>query len=254
MSSEPRVAPQAPPVAATGGSRSRWTAGRITALGGGTLLVVLSLALLGGGGTGLWADLTQRDAGYVTTGRHSFSTSGAALATEHTRLGSAGVGWLYSPGLLGRIRVRVTPTSGDRPLFVGIGRSGDVDRYLAGVDHTVISDFFGNRVEAIPGGTPRSAPGSRRFWVASSAGVGARTLEWKPKGGTWTVVVMNADARRGVDVRADLGARLSAVRWIAVGALIAGAILLACGGLLIAGAIRRPGPGTNHERRSHAQH
>jgi hypothetical protein len=62
----------------------------------GGLLVLLSLALLGTGGTALWADRTQRDAGYVTTDVHQFSTSGSALMTEPTDLGSAGVGWLYS--------------------------------------------------------------------------------------------------------------------------------------------------------------
>lgn len=238
MSTEPRVALKATPVADTAGSRPRWTGGRITALVVGTLLVLVSLALLGAGGTGVWADLTQRDAGYVTTGVHSFSTSGSALATEHTQLGSAGVGWLYSPGLLGKVRIRVTPTSASAPLFVGIGHSSDVDRYLAGVDHTVISDFFGNKVETIPGGRPRSTPGTQTLWAASSTGSGARTLEWKPKGGTWTVVVMNADGRGGIDVRADLGARMPAVLWIAIGLLAGGAVLLLGGGLLVAGAIR----------------
>lgn len=253
MSAEPQVVPKAPSVADTAHGRSRWSGGRITALVVGMLLVLVSLALLGGGGTGVWADLTQRDTGYVTTGVHSFSSSGSALATEHTQLGSAGVGWLYSPGLLGKVRIRVTPAAASSPLFVGIGRSSDVDRYLAGVGHTVISDFFGNTVEAIPGGKPRSLPGTRSFWAASSAGPGARTLQWKPKGGTWTVVVMNADGRRGIDVRADLGARMPAVVWIATGLLIGGAIFLVAGGLLTAGAIRGR-RAHNEERRSHAEH
>jgi hypothetical protein len=123
-------------------------------------------------------------------------------------------------------------------LFVGIGRSTDVDRYLAGVNHTLISDFFGNKVKAVTGGAPRSYPGTQRFWVASSTGPGARTLNWDPHSGSWTVVVMNADARPGIGVRADLGARMPAVLWIAVGLLAAGAVFLAGGGLLIAGAIR----------------
>ena len=143
-------------------------------------------------------------------------------------------------------------------LFVGIGRSSDVDRYLAGVNHTVISDFFGNKVEAVGGGTPRSAPGAQHLWVASSTGPGARTLKWAPHSGSWTVVVMNADARPGIGVRADLGARMPAVLWIAIGLLIAGAIFLAGGGLLIAGAIRgRRGQHIttrDSERRSHAEH
>jgi hypothetical protein len=218
--------------------RSGWTGGRIAALVIGTLLALSSLVLLGAGGTGLWADRTQRDGGYATTGAHEFSTSGSALATERTHLGSAGIGWLYSPSLLGKVRVRVTPTNAGPPLFVGIGRSADVDRYLAGVNHTLISDFFGNKAEAIGGGAPRSAPGTQSFWVASSSGSGARNLVWDSTKGSWTVVVMNADARPGIDVRADLGARLPALLWIAVGLLLAGAILLVSGVLLIVGAIR----------------
>lgn len=221
------------------GRPSGWTAGRITAVVIGALLVLLSLALLTGGGTGVWADLTQRDAGYVTTGAHEFSTAGSALATEPTHLGSPGVGWLYSPGLLGKVRIRVTPAGPGSPLFVGIGRTADVDNYLTGVSHTVVSDFFGDKVEAIKGGAPRSAPGTQHFWVASSTGSGERTLEWNPTKGSWTVVVMNADARPGIDVDTDLGARMPAVVWIAIGLLAAGVVFLAGGALLIASAIRR---------------
>jgi hypothetical protein len=217
---------------------SRWTAGSVTALVIGVLLVLLSSALLGGGGTALWADRTQRDAGYVTTDVHKFSTSGSALATERTHLGSAGVGWLYSSTLLGKVRIRVTPVSAGPPLFVGIGPSAAVGRYLAGVNHTLVSDFFRDKVEAIGGGTLASPPGTQDFWVASASGPGARTLVWDPANGAWTVVVMNTDGRPGIDVRADLGAKLPALPWIAIGLLAAGAVFLAGGGMLIAGAIR----------------
>jgi hypothetical protein len=217
---------------------SGWTGGRITALVIGALLVLLSLALLGGGGTALWADRTQRDGGYVTTGVHEYTTSGSALATVSTELGSAGVGWLYSPGLLDKVRIRATPVSPGRPLFVGIGRSTDVDRYLTGVNHTVITEFWGNKTEAVEGGAPLSAPGKQDFWVASATGSGPQTVVWDPANGSWTVVVMNADGRPGVAVGADLGARLPDLVWIALGVLAAGAVVLVGGGLLIAGALR----------------
>ena len=218
---------------------SGWTAGRIISIAIGTLLVLVSLVLLGAGGTGVWADRTQRDGGYVTTDVHEFSTSGAALATVSTELGSAGVGWLYAPGLLEDVRIRVTPAStGSPPLFVGIGPSTDVDRYLAGVNHTVITEFWEEKTKTVAGSKPAAAPGTQSFWVASSAGSGARTLEWDPIDGSWTVVVMNADGRSGINVGADLGARMPAVLWISLGVLIAGAVFLAGGGLLIAGAIR----------------
>jgi hypothetical protein len=204
----------------------------------------------------VWADRTQRDAGYVTTDAHEFSTSATALATVPTHLGSPGMSWLYSPGLLGKVRIRVTPISAGPALFVGIGRSTDVDRYLTGVDRTVISDFFGNKVKAVGGGPPRSAPGTQHFWVASSTGPGERTLKWDPHGGSWTVVVMKANGRPGIGVRADLGARMPAVLWIAIGLLLAGAVFAAGGGLLIAGAIRgrRAATGDDYEGRSNAEH
>jgi len=230
--------PQAPSPQEAIDRPSRWTAGPVTALVIGTLLVLFSLALLGAGGTAMWADRTQRDGGYVTTDVHTFSTSGSALATVSTELGSAGFGWLYSPGLLDEVRIRVTPTSSGPPLFVGIGRSTDVERYLAGVGHTVITEFWGDKTENVAGGAPRSAPGTQNFWVASDTGRGTRTVAWEPKDGSWTVVVMNEHAQPGIDVVADLGARMPAVTWIAVGVLAAGGLFLAGGALLIAGAIR----------------
>jgi hypothetical protein len=238
--SEHQVAPESLRAAEAAGAAggSGWTGGRVAAVAIGSLLALLGVALLGGGGAGLWADLTQRDAGYVTTGVHDFSTSGSALATEPTHLGSPGVEWLYTPGLLGTVRIRVTPLNAGSALFVGIAHSDDVGRYLAGVDHGVISDFFGNKQKTVAGGRPRSAPAAQHFWAASTSGTGARTLKWQPHGGSWTVVVMNASGRAGVDVRADLGARMPSVVWIALGLLVAGVVFLAGGGMLIAGAVR----------------
>ncbi len=191
--------------------RPGWTAGRSAALVIGALLALVSVVFLGSGGTVLWADRTQRDAGYVTTDVHEFATPGSALVIERTTLGSAGTGWLYSPALLDKVRIRVTATNPGAALFAGIGPSADVDRYLAGVDRTVISDFRTDSVAVVSGGTAASAPGTQDFWVASATGTGIRTLTWTPADGSWTVVVMNADGRPGVDVRADLGARLPAL-------------------------------------------
>ncbi len=241
----------AAPIAAT--AQPRWPAGRVAALAIGTLLVLVGLALLAAGGTALWADRTQRDGGYVTSGAHEFSTSGSALVTEETELGSAGVGWLYGPGLLGKVRIRVTPRDPSSRLFVGIGRSAAVDRYLTGVGRTVISEFFKERVEPLGGGKARSAPATQNFWAASTTGAGPQTVLWKPSDGSWKVVVMNADARPAVYVDADLGARFSALPWIALGVLIAGALFAAGGGLVIAGAIRRRRPLTGDDVKPHKE-
>jgi hypothetical protein len=205
----------------------------------GALLALVSLALLGAGGTVMWAD-TQRDAaGYLTTSAHEFATSGSALASERIDLGSAGTGWLYSPARLGTVRIRVTPVSPGSALFAGIGPSAAVDRYLAGVRRAVISDFWTDQKHAIGGSSPGSAPGTQGFWAATATGSGPQTLRWDPAGGSWTVVVMNASARPGIHVRADVAARYPDLPWIAAGLLAAGVIFAVAGAFLITGAIRR---------------
>ena len=218
---------------------SRSTLGRIGRLSVGTILFLVAVVLLGAGGVGVWADRTQRNAGYVTTGVHDYATTGAAVATEATNIGSPGVDWLYTPSLLGNVRIRVTPASSRSALFVGIGPSASVDRYLSGVHHTLVSDFFRDKAQPIAGGRPRSAPGRQRFWVASATGTGAQTVRWEPTKGSWSVVVMNADGRPGIAVGADLGARMPAVLWIAIGLLVGGAVFMTGGVLLIAGAFPR---------------
>ena len=233
----PVAAPSRPQAAAR---PSGWTGSRIAALVIGVLLALVSAGLLGGGGTVLWADTTQRDAaGYLTTSAHEFATAGSALASERIDLGSAGTGWLYTPALLGTVRIRVTPTHPSPALFVAIGPTADVERYLTGVSHTLISDLWTNRVQAIGGGMPRSAPGMQTFWAASTTGPGPQVLRWDPANGSWMVVVMNASGQPGIHVRADLGATYPSLLPIAVGLLATGAVFGAGAALLIVGAIRR---------------
>ncbi|HET6617753.1 MAG TPA: hypothetical protein VFH69_08090 [Gemmatimonadota bacterium] len=226
-----------PPEAA--GRRSGWTPGRIAALAIGGLLGLVGLIPLGAGGTALWASAAQRDDGYVTSDVQTFSTAGSALVTEPADLGVPGFGWLYSPSVLGEIRIRVTPAAAGSALFVGIGPSDEVDRYLAGVGHTVIADFWNERVRPVGGDATASAPGSQDFWVASGSGSGPRSVTWDPTSGSWSVVVMNVDGQPGVDVRADLGATIPPLVWISVGLLLFGLVLVAGGSLLVVGAIRR---------------
>jgi hypothetical protein len=57
-------------------------------------------------------------------------------------------------------------------------------------------------------------------------------LTWEPTGGDWTVVIMNADASRGLTVRGDVGATVPALTGVAVALLAGGAVLVAGGTLL----------------------
>src|SRR5207248_8560451 len=100
---------------------------------GTSLLSLLALLMIAVGIIGLWARLGTSDRGYVTSGTHPYTTAGRAIVSGS--LDADGIpDWLVA-------KLRVTASSGDRqPLFVGVARKADVDRYLAGVAHSTVED------------------------------------------------------------------------------------------------------------------
>jgi hypothetical protein len=224
-------------------SAGTWTAGRVVALVAGALLALTAIGLFTGGGLALWADRTQRDAaGYLTTDTQRFATGTYALATEDIDLRVDGPDWLYPTSTLDTVRIRVTGADPATPLFAGVARAGDAAAYLAGFGYdTVTGPGDRSAYRSHVGGAPEVAPAQQPFWVASSVAPGTSTLVWPVREGSWTVVVMNADGSRGVDVRADLGAKVPALDWIATGLLVGGLVLLAGGTALLVVAIRRSG-------------
>ncbi|MEU5266901.1 DUF4389 domain-containing protein [Amycolatopsis sp. NPDC021455] len=207
-----------------------WTAGRIAAAVTGAVLVLGSMGLLTGGTAVLWADRTQRDADGYLTASTTFVSGGYAFATDPVRLEGVAVPKLES--FIGDVRIRATDTGG-RPVFVGIGRTDAVERYLAATEYTTA----GNRTHL--GGAPAVPPGDARVWVASASGAGTQSVAWPVLTGQWTAVVMNADASRGISVRAEAGATAPALGWIAVALLVSGLVVLAGGVVLIGVAAHR---------------
>ena len=60
-----------------------------------------------------------------------------AVTTEGIMLEGRGLDWVVDD-VLGKARIEVAPTNSDDQLFVGVGRSGDVDAYLQGVGHETL--------------------------------------------------------------------------------------------------------------------
>ena len=182
--------------------------GRVLLLAFGGLLMLAALGLLAAGGVLGWA-YTQRDAdGYLTTSTERLQSPTYAITSEKIDLGSAPDDWAFGDGRLGTVRLRVTGTEG-APVFVGIGREVDVERFLQGVAHDEIvqADFSGSDLGGVDvrfrretGGAQTPAPpADQRFWVASATGSGTQTLNWDVRSGAWAAVVMNANAGRGVE-------------------------------------------------------
>ena len=232
------AAPVSAAPAGPAGPGSGWTGPRVASLVIGSVLVLGGLAALGVGGTAAWYD-QHRDSGYVVSTVNTQHADGYAVTTDSIELGVPGSGWQWTRDLIGTVRIRVTG-NGEAGTFVGIAPTDRSARYLAGVPHTVLTDLPGRHVTTVDGtAVPQTAPAAAAIWVAESTGPGTRVLAWTPTAGDWTVVIMNADASRGLTVRGDVGATVPALTGIAVALLVGGAVLVAGGTLLVMLAVRR---------------
>jgi hypothetical protein len=241
--------PPASPAEAT--APSQWTGGRIAMVVVGGLLALIALCLLIGGAYGLWLHTTQRSDGYVMTSTERFETGSYALATRTLRISSDVPSFLYGRDWLGDVRIRGESGNPNRPLFIGIARKDDVDRYLARVAHSDVVDINANPFGTTyrpsyrdqPGGKPATPPDRASFWVARVAGPGSQALTWSVKQGRWAVVVMRPDGSRGVTADLAAGAKLPALLWASIVLIVLG--LLTAGGaaaLIYAGSRGRRAP------------
>jgi hypothetical protein len=203
----------------------------------GTLAALLAAGLLAGA---VWIHRADIDsAGYMVTDNHRVQTVTHAIASQDLDV-NGDFDWF-----LDRVpRIRVEATS-DKPLFIGIARSEDVERYLAGAAYDEVTDLdierFSLTTERHPGTVDPAAPASQTFWEASVEGTGPQTLAWDSGYGQWSVVVMNADGSPGVDAELNLGAHVPYLPWVALGGYIGGGLLiLAAAGLFYLGV--RPVP------------
>jgi hypothetical protein len=209
--------------------------GRVLRLVLGGLGILAALAFLAGGGALTWALQTQRDSsGYFTTNTHHYQTSSFALSTESLDVGGI-TGAIEDR--LGRLRLTGTSTVAAKPLFVGIARTDDVDRYLAHVEHDELRDIESDAssidYRRLGAGAPSALPATRSIWRAHATGTGTETITWPVEKGHWSAVAMNADGSRNVSLDAQLAARVSHVWWIVIGLFVLGGLSLAGGGPLI---------------------
>ncbi len=145
-------------------------------IAGGVVVAALAAVALMTGGTGIWADATQRDShGYVSTHSHRYASATRAIATDGVTIGTEVPHWLF-----GRVRVEATST---KPVFVGIARRSDVEAYLARSSYTSATklDLDPFRVTYVPHSGRRvpGRPDEQGFWAASATGSGTQALTWK---------------------------------------------------------------------------
>lgn len=202
------------------------------------LILGAFIVLVGAGCTaagGALAVLAGRD-GWVDSGTQRADTTGYAITSDTADLDDDDVPTWFGGT---RIRFRAEDRGGD-DVFIGVGRAGDVTRYLSGVEHDVVDDFNAadDDVETtnVPGDSEPEPPAEQSFWVEQVNGSGQQTLDWNPDSGSYRVIVMNADGSSGVDIDGSAAVKIPHLIWIALGVLVAGLVGVAAGvGVILAG-------------------
>ena len=211
-----------------------WSAGRTVGVVAGALALLLGIGGTAGGGAMLWLDGHRDSAGYVSTPVERYTDSGYALRFDSGELGPVDRDWPGVDDVFGDVRIRVSGTE-NVPMFAGIARRSDIDGYLNGVPH----GMFGNgrnmpHRASMTRSRPPEMPMGTDMWDASVSGNGTLTLNWVPRPGEWTLVVMDAAAAPRVSADIGFAATAPNLRPIAFGVLSGGIAALLAGSVLIA--------------------
>jgi len=208
----------------------------------GTIASLIAVALVAGGGLALWGNSLKDDDGYLRTDTERFTADTRALATENIDVDLGDADFIAESDDLGRIEV-TAQSRDDKPVFVGIARTSDVERYLGGVPHTTVNDIdvapFRADYERHSGHRHPVSPEHAGIWVASSQGTGKQSIDWEIDDGDYSVIVMNADGSLGVDADISAGADLPYLDELGWSAIGSGAFALILGIGLIVLAARR---------------
>ncbi len=186
---------------------------RVIALVIGSLLAIPAAILLivGGVSTAIYA--TQREEGFLEVPLTELQSPTAAVTAEDIDLRTDGdaPGWILD-ALDTDVRLQVEAIDTATPIFVGIAREADLDRYLAGVGHDEIRSVDDQQADftSRSGDATAPPPTEQDFWRSSTSGPGTQELVWEATSGRWAVAVMNADGSAGVDADVTVGLRSDA--------------------------------------------
>jgi len=238
---DPKARPEAahevaPNASGGGGGRTALKIGGWILAGLGGVLVLVAVALV-------IVHLTQRGKdGYYTSSTAHVAAPGYAVTAEGLHIGDLPS---VATDVVGRVRVSARSSNG-QALFVGIASQTAVNAYLAGVARSEVTDVNGDTVayKTHPGRAPAGPPRRESFWQSASTGSGQVTATWKVKGGTWAIVLMNANGAAHISAAVSVGAKTNLLLWLGLGVLLAGLIAGGAGGAMLWSSRSRRVPAT----------
>ncbi len=225
--------------------------GKIVLLIFGIIVLLISLVLLLPGGALIWAERTLRDSeGFYTSKTVELDRDSYAIVTEPANI-DLGDEWewlpwvrSWGPGDFLTLKIEGSSSDSSKQIFIGVAETSDLEGYLSGVEYDEITDWEFRRLKPEytnhSGTSEPLAPTSQAFWIASAHGAGTQTLEWVIESGTYSLLLMNGDGSRGLDLEALIGIAVPSVLWgIGVGLLIGGLVVLLLAVVMIYLALRQ---------------
>lgn len=172
------------------------------------------------------------------------------VRAQDIKLDGPGVAVVTAPKLISIMGPTLTVTARaqtDQEIFLGVAHTDDTESYFEGTPHRVINsvnlpkqlgthDTEGDR-DAV------TKPGGLDWWVAQDSGKDGADLSWTMANGAYSLVIMNASGKSGIDATAEVGIQIKGMFETAM--LIVGGgfvVILLAVGFLILGRKRRPTP------------
>ncbi|MBS3813561.1 hypothetical protein KGY64_07025 [Candidatus Bipolaricaulota bacterium] len=209
------------------------SAGKIFVVILGVILLFIGIGLALGGGTLLWANLAVSDnGGYYSTKTLEINRDSYAITTYPARINFGIAGIMDWPNLV-KVKVAVN-NKNDKNVYIGIVKESDLRGYLGTVSYDEIRELRINHPFSDPkitytrhtGSSTPGPPTSIDIWTASAYGDPSGELTWGVEEGSYSVVVMNQDGSRGIDMAGTIGVKVPMIFEIGVGLLAAGAIFI----------------------------
>ena len=134
----------------------------------------------------------------------------------------------FTPDLANIVQLRVSLTSNDS-YFVGVGPTTDVENYLANVPYANITSFTYNAGLEVStnlihptatGDLSNNVPVNQSFW--DQTGSQTQSLNWVPKEGSWTFVILKSSGEKGINVGVKASAKVPILTPIATFLVIFG--------------------------------
>lgn len=207
----------------------------------GIISLILAFALfIGGGALFFVTNEFVDDDGFLNSNSILFESDSHAVVFQPINIDVGNFGsymWHHSIGDFVTIKLSGSNNDQSKNIFIGIGKTSDVNNYLNGVAYSEVKNlnmFPTDVTYASHSGIELPEdPTTQTSFLVSVHGPGTQTLEWVPDAGSYSVILMNDDGSSNVDLNIKIMAKVPLLNTIMMMLFFGGIIALIFGCLLI---------------------